>query len=313
LTRLTAPPETLALARGIDWLCIRAPAPATVRFPVTFPDILLEDDTLVAFDKPSGLPVVSERRGGAHATLMGLVRERFGPSVANVHRIDAEASGIVLCAKTKPALDFLSGQFQSKTVRKTYCAMVVLMPAGAAAAGSPVRDSSGSLPAEFSVDLAIGEDEVDPSRVRVFRKRGGKPSVTEFRVLESFGRFVWLECRPLTGRAHQVRVHLAAIGAPVLNDRLYGDDASRLLLSGLKRHYKGRGEEKPLISRLALHASALGFNHPAGTGPVEVASPLPEEFGIALKYLRKFPVPSGAGRVAPRGPGGPVAPPRSSG
>lgn len=275
------PPESIGLASPR-----RPPARA---LPVTFPDILFEDDLLVAFDKPSGLPVVSERRGGAQATLMGLVRQRYGPLTANVHRLDAETSGVVLCAKTKAALDFLSGQFQSKTVRKTYYALVGLPEAGGAAVTGAVGDARGSLPAEFSVELALGEDEVDPARVRVFRKRGGKPSVTEFRVLESFGRFAWLECRPLTGRTHQVRVHLAASGAPVLNDRLYGDCAPALLLSGLKRHYKGREAEKPLISRLALHAGTLAFNHPARQEPIEVTAPLPREFEIALKYLRKFP------------------------
>jgi 23S rRNA pseudouridine1911/1915/1917 synthase len=84
-------------------------------------------------------------------------------------------------------------------------------------------------------------------------------------------------------------VHLASAGAPVLNDALYGDPASVLLLSGLKRHYKGRDEEKPLISRLALHSGALGFIHPSTQEPVEINAPLPREFEIALKYLRRFP------------------------
>ncbi len=259
---------------------------------MTFPDILYEDDLLVAFDKPSGLPVVPGRRGGAQESLMGRVSGRYGPSTANVHRLDTEASGVVLCAKTKAALDFLSGQFQSKTVRKTHVALVALAAAGdPAAARDFARDSAGALPPAFSVDLALGEDEQVAGRMRVFRKRGGKPSLTEFRVLEAFGRFSWVECRPLTGRTHQVRVHLAAAGAPVLNDALYGDPAAVLLLSGLKRHYKGRGEEKPLISRLALHAGALGFLHPATREPLEVVAPLPREFEVALKYLRRFPGP----------------------
>jgi 23S rRNA pseudouridine1911/1915/1917 synthase len=256
---------------------------------VTFPDILFEDEYLVAFDKPSGLAVAPGPGQGGRPTLMGLVRGRFGPSTANVHRLDAEASGVVLCARTKPALDFLSGQFQSKTVRKIHHALVAVLPAGAQGEpGDQVRDASGALPAEFTVDLALGEDELRPGRVRGFRKRGGKPAVTEFRVLESFGRFAWVECRPLTGRMHQVRVHLASAGAPVLNDALYGDPGSLLLLSGLKRGYKGRDSEKPLITRLGLHAGALGFVHPGSREPVEIASPLPGDFGIALKYLRKF-------------------------
>lgn len=263
---------------------------------MTFPDILLEDEFIVAFDKPSGMAVVPEGRKGAGATLMGLVRGRFGASTANVHRLDAEASGVVLCARTKPALDFLSGQFQSKTVRKTHYALVALRPQGAeGASGDAKRDAAGALPAEFTVDLDLGEDEHKPGRVRVFRKRGGRPSVTEFRVIESFGRFAWVECRPLTGRMHQVRVHLASAGAPVLNDALYGDAGSVLLLSGLKRGYKGRDTERPLISRLALHAGSLGFTHPQSREPVEIASPLPDDIGIALKYLRKFAGPGSGG------------------
>jgi len=260
---------------------------------MTFPDILLEDETLMAFDKPSGMAVSPEGRKGAGATLMGLVRGRFGPATANVHRLDADASGVVLCARTKPALDFLSGQFQSKTVRKTHWALVALLARGAG--GDAVRDGAGALPAEFTVDLALGEDEHKPGRVRVFRKRGGRPSVTQFRVLESFGRFAWVECRPLTGRMHQVRVHLASAGAPVLNDALYGDPGSVLLLSELKRGYKGRDKERPLLSRLALHAGSLGFSHPLSREPVEVTAPIPEDLGIALKYLRKF---AGAGARA---------------
>jgi 23S rRNA-/tRNA-specific pseudouridylate synthase len=225
----------------------------------------------------------------AGPTLSGLVRGRFGPAAASVHRLDPEASGVVLFAKTKPALDFLSGQFQSKTVRRTLCALVALRPPGEGGRAPDSRlDAAGSLPAEFSVDLALGDDEHQAGRVRVFRRRGGKPSLTEFRVLESFGRFAWVECRPLTGRMHQVRVHLASAGAPVLNDALYGEPGAVLLLSGLKRGYKGRDAERPLVRRLALHAGGLGFVHPGSREPMEIASPIPGDLGIALKYLRKF-------------------------
>jgi 23S rRNA pseudouridine1911/1915/1917 synthase len=255
---------------------------------MNFPEILHEDEFLLAVDKPCGLPVVGERRGKGE-NLMGLVRGRFGEHVANVHRLDDEASGIVLCAKTKPALDFLSGQFQSKTVRKVHAALVAVLGAdrleGVAA---PARDAAGALPAEFTVDLPLGEDAGRPGAMRVLRGRAGKPGVTQVRVLEAFGRFALLECRPVTGRTHQVRVHLAAAGAPVLNDALYGDPGSQLLLSGLKRRYKGRDGERPLITRLALHAATLGFVHPASREAMEIASPLPQEFGIALKYLRRF-------------------------
>jgi 23S rRNA-/tRNA-specific pseudouridylate synthase len=107
-------------------------------------------------------------------------------------------------------------------------------------------------------------------------------------VLERFGRFALLECRPLTGRTHQIRVHLAATGAPVLNDPFYGAPEIKLLLSEIKRRYKGRDEEKPLIARLALHASELTLKHPVTKEPVTLRAPLPHEFEVALKYLRKF-------------------------
>jgi RluA family pseudouridine synthase len=257
---------------------------------VPLPPIIHEDEHVIAFDKPSGLLVAPDRWDKSRENLMSLVHERLGASVANVHRLDADTSGILLCAKSKPALDFLSGQFQSKTVRKVYLALVAILPAERAMkVVAPVRADSGGLPENFTVDLALGMDELNPGRMRIFRRRGGKASVTEFRVLESFGRFAWVECRPLTGRTHQIRVHLAAVGAPVLNDAFYGDPGEQLLLSGIKRRYKGRADEKPLIARLALHASALGFTHPATREAVALEAPLPNEFAVALKYLRKFP------------------------
>jgi 23S rRNA-/tRNA-specific pseudouridylate synthase len=97
-----------------------------------------------------------------------------------------------------------------------------------------------------------------------------------------------MQCRPLTGRIHQIRVHLAAAGAPVLNDPFYGDLEVKLMLSDLKRGYKGRDDEKPLIDRLALHACELTVTHPVTREPVTVRAALPHEFEVALKYLRKF-------------------------
>ncbi len=236
---------------------------------------------MIAFDKPSGLLVAPDRWDKARVNLMGLIHERFGHQVANVHRLDADTSGVLLCAKTKPALDFLSGQFQGKTVEKRYLALV---------AGSPPEDS-------FVVDRPIREDERIPGRMRTVPK-AGKASATEFRVLERFGRFTWLECRPLTGRTHQIRVHLAYAKYPILNDVFYGDPAIQLLLSGLKRGYKGRADERPLIARLALHAAALTVKHPETREAVTIEAPLPNTFEVALKYLRKYTTPA---RV--RGPG----------
>lgn len=258
------------------------------------PPILYEDDAVIAFDKPAGLLIAPDRWDKSRENLMALVHEAMGSSVANVHRLDADTSGVVLCTKTKPALDFVSGQFQAKTVEKVYHAFVWVLPAEEAMkVVEPVRDAAGRLPEAFAVELALGEDEANPGRMRVFRRRGGKACSSRFLTLEHFrtaqGReLAWLECRPLTGRTHQLRVHLAAAGAPILGDRFYGVPDLRLNLSDLKRRYKGRDEEKPLLARLALHASALTFRHPVTREAVTVTAPPPHAFTVALKYLRKF-------------------------
>ncbi|OHE80133.1 MAG: RNA pseudouridine synthase [Verrucomicrobia bacterium RIFCSPLOWO2_12_FULL_64_8] len=237
---------------------------------MTLPPVIHEDETLLAFDKPSGMLVAPDRWDKSRANLMALVHAKLGPGVANVHRLDADTSGVLLCAKTKAALDFLSGQFQAKTAEKVYHALVT---------GIPAQDG-------FTIELALREDESRPGRMRTV-KRGGKAYVTRFRVLERYKGFAWLECRPLTGRTHQIRVHLAAAGHPVLNDAFYGHD-TRLLLSNLKRGYKGRAEERPLIARLALHASELTVTHPVTHERHTVRAPLPHELNVALKYLRRF-------------------------
>ncbi|MBI2496645.1 MAG: RNA pseudouridine synthase [Opitutae bacterium] len=240
------------------------------------PPILFEDEAVIAFDKPSGLLIAPDRWDKSRPNLMDRVHEEMGHGTANVHRIDADTSGLVLCAKTKAALDFLSGQFQSKTVAKIYHALTV---------GLPPAD-------EFTVDLVLKEDDAKPGRMCVVKKHG-KASVTEFSVRERFpqpaGRpaFALIECRPLTGRTHQIRVHLAASGTPILNDPFYGG-ATVLLLSDLKRGYKGRTDERPLLARLALHAGALTFTHPLTRERLTITAPLPKDFAVALKYLRKF-------------------------
>lgn len=236
----------------------------------TLPPVIFEDEALIAFSKPSGLSVSPDPRATTGVCLMALIQDKFGPGVANVHRVDADASGLVLCTKTKQALDFVSGQFQSKTVENVYEAIVV---------GSPERDA-------YTVDLVLKEDEAAPERMCIVKKHG-KAAATEFKVCGRYGRFSHLECRPVTARKHQVRVHLSATGTPILNDSIYGDE-TRLLLSEFKRGYKGRDDERPLIARLALHASRVTFVHPVTRERVTLSVPLPKDMSVALKYLGKF-------------------------
>ncbi|HEY9154780.1 MAG TPA: pseudouridine synthase [Opitutaceae bacterium] len=245
---------------------------------MSLPPIIFEDAVLLAFDKPSGLAVAPDPYDRKRPDLTAAVRAQFGPELANVHRLDAETSGIVLFAKTKPALDFLSGQFQSKTADKRHLALVV---------GAPPEDT-------FVVDLKLAPDEHQRGRMHI-GGRGSQPAVSHFQVLERFGAFTLLECRPLTGRLHQLRAHLAAKNLPVLNDEIYGNE-TKLLLSSLKRGYKGRSDEQPLMDHLALHAGDLVIKHPETREPLTLHAELPNEFSVALKYLRKFVVPKGKGR-----------------
>lgn len=250
------------------------------------PPILFSDETMLVLDKPPGLPVAS---GGGGEGLIGAVKERFGRDTKPAHRIDPEAGGPVVFARTKPALDFLSGQFQSKTAAALWSAIVIVQPTAEAARPTKVvRDEEGRPPAEFTLDWPVLADEARPGLWRIGRRQEGRAATTGVVCREQFGRFAWLECDAPTAPAHQVRLHLATAGLPVLNDGLYGPAGVELRLSDLKRGYKGRAEERPLIRALALHAVRLTLRHPVTREPLTVESALPNDFSVALKNLRKF-------------------------
>lgn len=251
------------------------------------PPIVFEDEAMLVLDKPAGRPVVVEPGIKPASTLLEQVRAGRDDSLINAHRPDAEASGLVVFAKTKPALDFLSGQFQAKTAVQIWHAFVIVKNSGENSQFWP-RDAAKRVPAEFEMEWWIGRDEERPQAMKAFRRNGGQPALTRFTLEESFGDYVFLRCRPESNRRHQLRVHLAAAGLPVLNDELYGLPDAPLLLSNIKRGYKGGANEKPMIRQLALHASGLTLMHPLTRAPVTFEAPLPTEFAIALKNLRKF-------------------------
>jgi len=261
-------------------------------------EIVHEDARLLAINKPARLLVSPDRYDPRRPNLMRLLEAgvtegkpwataRGLTYISNAHRLDFETTGVLLLAKDKPALVALANHFGSEVPRKTYVALV---------SGNPPQDA-------FSCDLALKPDAFKPGYMRW--GRDGKKSFTEFIVRERFRGCAWVECHPHTGRTHQLRVHLKAVGHPILADPLYGD-GELLRLSDLKRRFKGQRDvaERPLTPGLALHAWKLALPHPDGTGEITFTAPWPKDLEIALKYLRRFAgIPGANSGLTPPPPG----------
>jgi RluA family pseudouridine synthase len=244
--------------------------------------VLFEDEHLLALDKPSGLLTSPDRYDPQRPNLMKLLhagiaeakpwaRERHLEYLMNAHRLDLETSGIILLAKNKPTLVHLADLFGSEKPRKQYLAL---------AQGAPAEN-------QFEVNAALAPHPTRLGLMRVDPKRG-KRSRTTFEVLERFSGWSFLKCEPLTGRTHQIRVHLRHAGLPLVGDSLYG--GRPLFLSRLKRDYepKKNESEKPLIGRVALHAEALTLPHPATGELLTITAPQPKDLTVAVKYLRRY-------------------------
>ena len=244
--------------------------------------ILLEQGPLLALNKPSGLLVSPDRYDPARANLMGLLHrdiERGAPwakkrglaYLMNAHRLDLETSGVLLLVKSKEALMELANQFASPKPRKIYAAL---------ARGSSSED-------QFEVVANLAPHPFQPALMRVSAK-GGKASRTQFRVRERFRGFLLLECRPFTGRTHQIRAHLRHLRLPIVGDSLYGGPG--LFLSSLKTDYRRKAgqAERALIGRTALHAEELAVFEPSTGREVTITAPWPKDLSVAVKYLRRF-------------------------
>lgn len=240
--------------------------------PVPLPPVLFEDEALVAFDKPAGLLSAPDRWDKEETHLVRLAQERFGPETFNVHRLDYETTGVILFAKTRGALTGAARQFAEGKARKRYLALT---------RGSPEKE-------EMVVDRPISTDPGCPGKMRMSH-RYGRPAVTRLHLLTRWRGYSLVEAFPETGRTHQVRVHLSAVGSPIVADPLYGD-GQPLLLSKLKAKYKfkeGR-EERPLLARVALHAESLELQHPVTGAMLRIVAPLPKDFEVSVRYLRRF-------------------------
>lgn len=231
--------------------------------------VVYEDDALIAFNKPSGLLIAPDRWDKELENLMDLVHEQGSPAWFNVHRLDKATSGLVLCAKTKPALDAVCQAFETREVEKTYLALV---------RGCP-KEPQGVI------SEALAPDPQQPNRMKV--SVHGKPAETAYEVVERWHRLSLLHLRPHTGRTHQLRVHCAFMKCPIVADHVYGTERG-LFLSDFKRKYKeGDGPERPLIGRLALHAWKLALTHPVTGQPLCIEAPPSKDFGAALRQLRR--------------------------
>lgn len=236
-------------------------------------EIVFEDDDIIVLDKPSPFLVLPDRYDESIPNLYGILNGELG-KIFVVHRIDKETSGLIVLAKTPEVHKSLSEQFEGHSVEKTYEAIVK---------GFPEK-------ATGRIDLPIREKH--PGFMALDWKKG-KPSVTEFSVLQEFEGFAHLELRPKTGRMHQIRVHLKLAGLPIVGDPIYGDGRG-FFLSEIKAKYKVKvedemeSEEKPLLARTALHASKLAFVHPGTGRKVLFESDLPKDMRSVVRMLGKY-------------------------
>ncbi len=230
-------------------------------------DILFEDEALLVVNKPAGV-VVHPTSGHWSGTLLnGLLEHlqskgsREGHSCAKsqpglVHRLDKETSGIMVVAKTHHVHRALCLQFEKHSIARIYEALVY---------GRPIEGQG-------TIESAIGRDVFDEKKVSA-NTRKPQTAVTEFRVLQSYGNLVsWVELTPHTGRQHQLRVHMATLGYPILGDQVYGGQ-------------KVSQTKAISIPRIMLHARYLGFQHPISNLFQEYLAPLPPDMQAMLQSL----------------------------
>lgn len=225
-------------------------------------DILYEDSDVLVINKPKGM-VVHPAAGHYTNTVVNAVMYHCQGNLSGingvmrpgiVHRIDRDTTGAIVICKNDQAHQSLAQQLKEHSITRSYRAIV----------WNNLKEDEGT------VDRPIGRHPVDRKKMAV-NEKNGKTAVTHYRVLERFGRFTYIECRLETGRTHQIRVHMASIGHPLLGDDVYGPSG--------KQPFRLQGQ--------CLHAMTLGFLHPSTGEYVEFEAPLPEYFTQLLKNFRK--------------------------
>ena len=233
--------------------------------------VIYSDDDIVVLNKSSGVLIAQDRYNPTAPRLDLLAEKEFGRLFA-VHRLDKDTSGVIIYARNEAAHKGLSLQFEQRKVHKTYHALVY---------GHPLWQ-------DLHVDLALQPDG-DARHRTVVNKRFGKASVTDFRLIGSCGPYSWIEAKPLTGRTHQIRVHLQANGLSIVCDPLYSGNQKPVRLSEIKKKWNGdEEEERPLLSRLALHAYKIELTHPVSNQPLSFTVPYPKDMEATRKQLSKI-------------------------
>ena len=242
-------------------------------------DVVFEDPSLVVINKPPAL-ACHPPRAGKGGTLANALLFHFGKISAPgtirpgiVHRLDADTTGVIVCAKDESAHFKLARQFEMRTVEKEYLALV----------HGDFKEDSGVI------DAPIDRDPNNRERMRVVAHgiEGARAAVTGWRVEQRFLGYTLLRCMPKTGRTHQIRVHLAHISRPVVADRLYSRQRE-LTLAEIQERAPAPGEA-PLIARQALHAARLSFDHPVTGKRMTFEAPLPEDFARTVAALNAVP------------------------
>lgn len=239
-------------------------------------NIVFEDDHLIVLDKPAGM-VVHPGAGNHHGTLVHALLHHCGNNLSTVgegrpgivHRLDKETSGLIVVAKTNDAHLGLVAQFEDRSLSRCYLAFV-----------------EGVInPTRGTIDKNIARSDDNRKKMAVFDFKG-KPAVTDYETLETFvvGKALFgslIECRLQTGRTHQIRVHMASVGHPVIEDPTYGRQRKKAIL---KRLMDERGCQQWTNERQALHAYKLSFIHPITEEPLAFESSLPDD----LKELHEI-------------------------
>ena len=238
-------------------------------------DFLLNNENMIAVNKPAHLPVIPDRLGRYNYNLRDIVQKHLqkdDPSTRLfvVHRIDADTTGVVLLCKNEMYHKQLNVLFEKREIGKYYLALV-----------------KGHLPEKTGT---IDKPILKTSKKMIIHDKG-KPSQTEYQVMEEFENFSLLRLKPLTGRTHQLRVHLKSVGCPLIVDPLYGkSDAFNLQQIKRNYHSKKQQQPKPLSARLTLHAQKIEFGDPLSVEQISIEAPVPKDFMAVLKALRKYNV-----------------------